>query len=109
MASYFVSRGPVRIPHNTELRRPGQPVVNLFPVPPRVSLAAMLAAARRLIRSVKILARDSRIPKPLRGLAAFGVLPIPGPIDEAALLIVGVILWVLSRDTLREAWSQAAL
>jgi hypothetical protein len=94
---------------NTGLRPVGQPVVNLFPVPRRVSLAAMLAAARRLIRSVKILARDSRIPKPLRGLAAFGVLPIPGPIDEAALLIVGLILWVLYRDTLREAWSQAAL
>jgi hypothetical protein len=35
-------------------------------------------AARRLIRAVTILARDGRIPKPLRGLAAFGVLPIPG-------------------------------
>jgi hypothetical protein len=89
-----------------------QPVVNLSRfvcLPHPVSLAAMFAAARRLIRSVKILARDSRIPKPLRGLAAFGVLPIPGPIDEAALLIVGVILWALYRDTLREAWSQAAL
>ena len=39
----------------------------------------MLLAARRLIQAVKILARDGRIPKPLRGLVAFGVLPIPGP------------------------------
>ena len=68
----------------------------------------MIAAARRLIRAVKILARDRRIPRPLRGLAAFGVLPIPGPFDEVVLLIVGGLLWVFYRDCLREAWSQAA-
>jgi hypothetical protein len=68
----------------------------------------MSAAARRLIRAVKILARDGRIPKPLRGLVAFGVLPIPGPLDEAALLIVGLIIWTFYRDRLSEAWSQAA-
>jgi hypothetical protein len=68
----------------------------------------MLAAARRLIRAVKILARDGRIPRSLRGLVAFGVLPIPGPLDEVALLVVGVILWTFYRDRLREAWSQAA-
>jgi hypothetical protein len=45
---------------------------------------------------------------PLRGLAAFGVLPIPGPFDEAVLLIVGLLLWCFYRQSLREAWSQAA-
>jgi hypothetical protein len=68
----------------------------------------VIAAARRLIRAVKILARDGRIPGPVRGLAAFGVLPIPGPLDEAVLLIVGLILWTFYRDQLREAWSRAA-
>jgi len=68
-----------------------------------------MAAARRLIRAVKILARDGRIPKPLRGLAAFGVLPIPGPFDEAVLLIVGLLLLAFYRDSLREAWSRAAV
>jgi hypothetical protein len=61
----------------------------------------------RLIRTVKTLARDGRIPKPLRGLAALGVLPIPGPFDEAVLLIVGVVLWIFYRDCLREAWCEA--
>jgi hypothetical protein len=64
--------------------------------------------ARQLVRAVKILARDGRMPKPLRGLAAFGVLPIPGPIDEAALVIVGALLWIFYRDTLRDAWTRAA-
>jgi hypothetical protein len=68
----------------------------------------MLAAAVRLTRAVKLLARDDRIPKPLRGLVAIGVLPIPGPLDEAALLLVGLILWMFYREPLREAWSQAA-
>jgi hypothetical protein len=68
----------------------------------------MIAAARRLIRAVKILARDGRIPKPLRGLAAFGLLPIPGPFDEAVLVIVGLFLWTFCRKPLRQAWSQAA-
>jgi hypothetical protein len=60
---------------------------------------------RRLIRTVRLLARDGRIPKPLRGLAAFGLLPIPGPVDELALLVVGAVLWLFYRHTLREAWA----
>jgi hypothetical protein len=68
----------------------------------------VLSAARRLIRAVKILARDGRIPKPLRGLVAFGILPIPGPLDEAVLLIVGLILWTFYRGRLQEAWNRSA-
>lgn len=68
----------------------------------------MIAAARRLIRAVKILARDGRIPKPLRGLVAFGLLPIPGPFDEVALVIVGLLLWLFYREPLRQAWTQAS-
>jgi len=68
----------------------------------------VLAAARRLIRAIEILARDGRIPKPLRGLVAFGVLPVPGPFDEIVLLLAGLVLWAFYRDLLREAWSQAA-
>jgi hypothetical protein len=68
----------------------------------------VIAGARRLIRAVKILARDGRIPKPLRALAALGLLPVPGPFDEFVLLIVGALLWTFYRQPLREAWSQAA-
>ena len=68
----------------------------------------MYSWARRLIRAVKILAVDGLIPKPLRGLAAFGVLPVPGPIDELALLIAGTLLWAFYRPRLRDAWAAAA-
>ena len=63
---------------------------------------------RRLIRAVKALARDGRIPRPLRGLVAFGVLPIPGPLDELALVFAGAVLFLVYRELLREAWRQAA-
>jgi hypothetical protein len=62
---------------------------------------------RRLIRAVKILALDGRIPWPLRGLVAFGLLPVPGPLDEAVLVLVGAILYGFYREPLRAAWRQA--
>jgi hypothetical protein len=55
----------------------------------------------RTIRAVRILARDVRIPRPLRGAAAFGLLPLPGPLDEAVLLLVGLVLSLLPRAALR--------
>ena len=69
----------------------------------------MIEVARRLIRAVRILARDGRIPRPLRALAAFGVLPIPGPLDEAALLAVGGVLWLFHREPLQDAWREAGV
>jgi len=51
--------------------------------------------------------RHDAIPKPLRWLAAAGLLPIPGPFDEVILLLVAGILFVSYRPQLREAWKQA--
>jgi hypothetical protein len=62
----------------------------------------------RLFRAVRIAATDTRIPRPLRWLAAFGLLPIPGPVDEAILLIVAVPLALFYRGPLREAWRAAS-
>ena len=38
---------------------------------------------------------------------ALGLLPVPGPFDEAVLLLVAAVLWLFYRDQLREAWRQA--
>ena len=61
----------------------------------------------RTIRAVKLLATDDRIPRPLRWLAVLGLLPVPGPFDEAVLVLVGVLLWAFYRDRMREAWRAA--
>jgi len=64
---------------------------------------------RRALRAVRIAATDSRIPRPLRWLAALGLAPIPGPIDEVVLVIVALPLALFYRGPLREAWEQAAV
>jgi hypothetical protein len=67
----------------------------------------MIAFIGRTVRSMRVLARDGRIPKPLRWLAAIGLLPIPGPIDEALLVLAAPVFLVLYREPMREAWEQS--
>ncbi|MGH3043203.1 MAG: hypothetical protein ACRDM2_00610 [Gaiellaceae bacterium] len=61
----------------------------------------------RTTKAVRLVVRDGRIPRPLRWGGALGLLPLPGPFDEAVLLLVGAILWVFYRDQLNEAWQRA--
>jgi len=61
----------------------------------------------RLVRAVRIVIGDGRIPRPLRWGAAVGMLPVPGPFDEAVLAVVGSLLWLFYRERLTEAWQRA--
>ena len=61
----------------------------------------------RTIRATAVLVRDGRLPRPLRLLAAVALLPIPGPFDEAVLLVVAPWVWIFHRGPLREAWRAA--
>jgi len=63
---------------------------------------------RRTLRAARLAASDKRIPRPVRWLAMFGLLPIPGPFDEAVLLIAMVPLALFYRAPLRDAWRRAA-
>jgi hypothetical protein len=65
------------------------------------------AFAGRTIRAMKLLARDSRIPKPLRWIAGLALLPIPGPVDEVVLILIAPIFFVFYREPMREAWRKA--
>ena len=67
----------------------------------------MLRFLKRTLRAVGIAATDSRIPRPLRWLAALGLAPIPGPIDEVVLLTVAAPLALFYRTPLVEAWRRA--
>lgn len=61
----------------------------------------------RALRAVRALVRDGRIPRPLRFLAAASLLPVPGPFDEAALLLLLVVLALFYRTPLKDAWQTA--
>lgn len=61
----------------------------------------------RTIGATKLLARDTRVPRMLRWVAAIGLLPIPGPVDEALLLLIAPIVFAFYRRPMHEAWEQA--
>lgn len=65
------------------------------------------AFLKRTARAVRVVLRHGRIPRPIRWLAALGLAPIPGPFDEAVLLLVALILFVFYRRELRQAWKDA--
>ena len=67
----------------------------------------MRAFLLRVIRAMRVLARDERIPKPLRWLAGIGLLPIPGPFDEALLTVIAPVFLVFYRGPMSEAWAGA--
>ena len=58
--------------------------------------------------AMRVLARDSRVPRALRWVAAIGLLPIPGPVDEALLLLIAPVFLLFYRQPMREAWAAAA-
>lgn len=71
------------------------------------SLTGVAGFVRRTTRAVRIVVSHDRIPRPIRWLAALGLLPIPGPFDEAVLLFVALILFVFYRQELLQAWRGA--
>ncbi len=62
---------------------------------------------KRIVRAVRLVIGHGGIPRPIRWLAAVGLLPLPGPFDEAVLLLVALVLLVFYRDELRRAWTAA--
>ncbi len=70
----------------------------------------MKAAAtftRKAIRATRLAAGDRRIPRWLRWVTGLALLPVPGPLDEAVLLLVAVPLFVFYRRPLRDSWALA--
>ena len=57
---------------------------------------------------MRLAAKDERIPRWLRLVAGFGLLPIPGPVDEAVLLLIAPVFYGFYRAPLAEAWARAA-
>jgi hypothetical protein len=73
---------------------------------PRIGVG-MGAFVKQTARAVRIVVGHGGIPRPIRWLAAFALLPIPGPFDEAVLLLVALVLLGFYREELRGAWTDA--
>ena len=68
----------------------------------------MRGRIHQTLRTTKIVLGDPTIPRPLRWGGAFGLLPIPGPVDEIVLLVIASILAVFYRPQFRRAWRAAS-
>jgi len=53
------------------------------------------------LRVAKRLVREPHLPRPLRWLLVFALLPIPGPVDEAALVLAAITIAVFYRPRFR--------
>jgi hypothetical protein len=78
---------------------------SIQPLPERARLIGV-DLVLRAIQVARLLAKDGRIPRPLRGLAVVGLLPVPGPFDEAILMAVAILLWLFYRDVMADAWKR---
>jgi hypothetical protein len=74
----------------------------------QVMLRYVRESIARTIRAMRLIATDQRVPRPLRWLAAIGLFPIPGPVDEAFLVLVAPIFLLFYRESMRDAWRRAA-
>lgn len=61
----------------------------------------------RVARTMKALSRDESIPRWLRVALVACCLPIIGPADEIALVILAGVVWLVYRDRVRTAWVQS--
>jgi hypothetical protein len=74
----------------------------------RVAVRKAGALLARTVRAVALLPRDTRVPRPLRAIAAIGLLPLPGPLDEVILILVAPVFLIFYREPMRDAWARAA-
>jgi len=84
---------------------PPPPPVRLDEAAARSPLSAHL---KRLLKLVKLLARDPRVPRPVRALIVVGLLPVPGPFDEIVLAGAVMVLLVIRPDLIRTLWRESA-
>ena len=62
----------------------------------------------RLLRLLKSLAKDPRIPRPVRWLIVAGLAPVPGPFDEIVLALALLLLAVIRPGIVKTLWRESA-
>jgi hypothetical protein len=73
-------------------------------------MSTAMVKARTAVKAAKYLITvRAALPRWVTGLIVFGLLPIPGPVDEVALIVAAVVLIVRYRPLLRVCWRAAVL
>ena len=106
LATLFVARARL-----SATLAPWAAMASLWAAPVTVPAAWVTAPvtrpARRALRALGLVNRDARIPRWLRRVLWVACLPIPGPVDNAAQIAVGLVLLVAYRPVLIDAWRAA--
>lgn len=84
---------------------PTPPPLRLEETATRLSTGVRL---ERLLKLAKLLARDPRVPRPVRALILVGLLPVPGPFEEAVLVGSLALLLVIRPGLIRTLWCESA-
>jgi len=83
--------GTPRLPPTSTIPRPSN----------EGSSAGACPGVRTYLRVAKRLVTERHLPRPLRLLLAFAILPIPGPVDEAALDLGALMIATFYRPRLK--------
>ena len=75
----------------------------------RRSLRSLCRFVKRVVRTGEYLATTPRLPRWLRWLFVFGLLPVPLFLDEAALVLAVAIMAVFYSAEFRAAWLNRSL
>lgn len=63
----------------------------------RRQASAIMRVVKAYLRVAKRLIHEPHLPKPLRALIVLGLLPLPGPVDEIALLTAALTIALFYR------------
>jgi hypothetical protein len=72
---------------------------------PTRAIISGVKTVRHLLRAAKVLAREPNIPRWIRWLFVFGLMPIPLFFDEVALILATGLMLVFHRRSVVAAWT----
>jgi hypothetical protein len=62
---------------------------------------------KRALRMCKALATDKRVPRGVRPLIVFGLLPLPWILDEMALVLAATLLFFMRPGLIQILWQES--
>jgi hypothetical protein len=80
--------------------------IDAEPSTPARAIISGVETVRHVLRAAKVLAREPTIPRWIRWLFVFGLMPIPLFFDEVALILATGLMLVFHRRSVVAAWAE---